>query len=229
MAKKKLCKARLVTKLEALFKGLEIEVIDDVVAEAKKRVSAVKERLFDSQIETLKSRGCPKIILELLQNQRDAVLSKAAEMDSEGIPFVPVIPRTYLSIYGLMHMVRNKNKAGYTDLNPTKIINEVETPKCPYFIYDVEDGKHMLGKSPKEAEVFIVKQKRSCLTVEETIALCIHTKILSEHYIDCTGSRYEDPSYVPHIFLANGKPKLTWSMVDNSDDVWGSASCRSRA
>ncbi|MBU1178921.1 hypothetical protein KKB69_01090 [Patescibacteria group bacterium] len=237
----KLCKDQregLVAKLTAFFKGLTVEEIDDVVTEARQQatVETVQERkngfakLFDSQMEALKSRGCPQAIMEAFSNQRDAVLSKAAEMEipEEHIPFVPVIPRTCMGIYGLMPMVRNGDKVGYTYLDPNEIIDQVETPKNPYFIYDVEDGKDMVGKSPEKAEKLITEQKRSCLTVDEGIAVCIHTNVLSEHYVDCTGSRYPHADLVPDVYLDDDKPLLDWSYFGSSNDKWGSASCRSR-
>jgi len=242
MTKKELCKDQregLIAKLTAFFKGLEVEVIDDVVAEAKKQATAetVEERkngltkLFDSQMETLKSRGCPQAILEAFQNLRDAVLSKAAEMEipKGHIPFVPVIPRIYMGVYGLMPMVRNGEKVGYTYLDPNEITDQVETPKNPYFIYDVENGKDMLGKSPEKAEKLITEQKRSCLTDDEGIAVCIHTNVLSEHYVDCTGSRYKRVDRVPIVYLGGGGPRLDWVSFGHSSDGWGSASCRSRS
>jgi len=240
MAEKELFKDQregLVTKLTVLFKGLEDEVIDDVVAEAKKQaaVEMIEGRqnelakLFDGQMEILKSRGCPQRILEVFQDQHDTVLSKAAKMEipKDHIPFVPVIPRTYMGIYGLIHMVRNEDKVGYTSLDPNEITDKVETPKIPYFIYDVEDG--MLGKSPKKAEQLIAEQKRSCLTIDESIALCVHTNVLSEHYVDCTGSRYGRADLVPSIYLNDDRPEIGWDHLDFPDDWWGSASCRNRS
>ncbi|TRZ80286.1 hypothetical protein D4R86_04595 [bacterium] len=233
-----LCKNQresLVAKLTAFFKRLIAEEIDDLVAEAKKQatVEMMQERknglakLFDSQMETLKSRGCPQAILEAFQNQRDAVLSKAAEMEiSKGyIPFVPVIPRTYMGVYGLMPMVRNGKKVGYTYLNPNGITDQVETPKNPYFIYNVKDG----SKSPEKAEKLITEQKRSCLTADEGIAVCVHTNVLSEHYVGCKGSRYGHAGGVPNVCLNGDEPELSWSDLDGSDGRWGSASCCSRS
>jgi hypothetical protein len=238
----KLCKDQregLVAKLSAFFNGLETEVIDDVVAEAKKQASAesAEERkrglgkLFDSQMETLKSRGCPQAILEAFQDKKSEVLGKAAEMEiGEGhIPFIPVIPRAYLGIYGLMPIVRHGDKAGYTYLDPNEITDNVKTPKGPYFIYDVEDGRDMLGKSPEKAEKLIKNQGRSCLTADEGVALCAHTSVLSEHYVDCTGSRYGRADLVPVVYLDGGGPWLVWYYADYSDGRWVSASCRSRS
>ncbi|MFH1612112.1 MAG: DUF5701 family protein [bacterium] len=242
MTKKELCKDQregLIAKLTAFFKGLGAEVIDDVVAEAKKQVNAetVEDhknglaKLFDSQMETLKSRNCPQAILEAFQNKKSEVLSKAAEMEvPEGhIPFIPVIPRSYMGIYGLMPMVRNGDKVGYTYLDPNEITDEVETPKNPYFIYDVEDGKDVLGKSPEKVGKLIKEQKRFCLTADEGIAVCVHTNVLSEHYVDCTGSRYRHSDDVPDVYLVDDRPRLDWSSAGASNGKWGSASCRSRA
>ena len=229
----------LVAKLTAFFKGLEVEVIDDVVAEAKKQAIAetVEERknglakLFDSQMETLKSRGCPQAIIEAFQNQRDAVLSKAVEMEiPEGhIPFVPVIPRSYMGIYGLMPMVRNEDKVGYTYLDPNEITNNEECPKGPYYIYDVEPGKATLGKSPEDAEKIIKKQNRLCHVPEEDIAVCVHADVLSDHYLWSAGSRCRRADGVPYVFLDDDRPKLNWGFAGHSLDRWGSASCSCRS
>ncbi len=243
MTKKDLCKDQregLIAKLTAFFKGLGAEVIDDVVAEAKKQANAetIEDRknglakLFDNQMETLKSWNCPQAILEAFQNKKSEVLSKAAEMEvPEGnIPFVPVIPRSYMGIYGLMPMVRNDDKMGYTYLDPNEITdNEEEIPKNPYYIYDVEPGKATLGKSPEDAEKIIKKQNRLRHITDEDIAVCVHTNVLSDHHLWSTGSRYRLSGLVPSVFLDDGGPELDCDDAGHSDGRWGSASCRSRA
>lgn len=239
---KTLCKDQregLVAKLTVFFKGLTREEIDDVVTEARKQVDVeTKEerkngftKLFDSQMETMKSCGCPQAILEAFGKQRDAVLSKAAEMDiPEGnTPFIPVIPRSYLGIYGLMPMVRNGDKVGYTTLDPNNITDVVDVPKGPYFIFDIEDGRKYLGKSPERAEELIKEENRSCLTADEGIAVCVHTNVLSDHYVDCTGSRFGHSYRVPHVYLEDEFPRLIWLNFDDSDHRWGSASCQARS
>jgi len=232
-------KKELVAKLKPLFHGLASEEVDEVVAEVKKQTTdteMLEERrnglgkLFDIQIETLKFRGCPKVILEMFQEKRDGVLSKVSGMEiPEGnIPFVPVIPRSYMGIYALLPMVRNKDKMGYTYLDPNEITDKVKVPQKPYFIYDVENGNNMLGKSPEATEKLIKKQERSCLITEEGIALCTHTDVLLKHYVDCTGSRYKRNGRVPLVYLNGDEPKLSSDVFVYSDDGWGSASCRSR-
>jgi len=237
---KKLCKDQregLIAKLTAFFNGLNGEDIDDVVAEAKKQVSAesTEERkknfiqLFDGQMATLKDRGCPQAILEAFQSKKDAVIAKAIQTSiAEGnIPFLPVIPRSYMGIYALMPMVRHEDKIGYTYLDPNLISDVVETPKTPYFVLDVEDGQAMLGKTVNEASKLIEKQKRLILTDPEVISIGIHSDVLSRHNVDAAGSRYGTGS-APNLYLSGGKPKLSYNDVSLSDGKGGSASCGSR-
>jgi len=235
----KLCKDQLVGKLVALFKETDQSHIDDAVTQAKGQLTDEAkqakrndlEKLFDSQIETLKDRGVPEQIVEILQNQKGAVVKKASEMaiGDGNIPFLPVIPRSFRSPYDLMAMVRNGSKVGYTYLNPTKISDVVDAPSEPYYIYDVEDGNSTRGKSPENAEKILKQQKRSPLTAAEVTALTTHTDVLSRHYVWATGSRFESADKVPHVFLdSGGRPKLVWNYVDRSNGRWGSASCSSR-
>jgi len=156
-----LCKDQLAEKLVGLFAETDPGNIDGAVAQAKdlldwKAKQAERsdlERLFDTQIATLKDRGVPAPIVEILQNQRDQVIAKTSEMTFENrrVPFLPVIPRTYLSIYSQMPMVKSGGKAGYTYLKPTAITDVVTTPEDPYYIYDIEDGETMRGKAPQDA------------------------------------------------------------------------------
>jgi len=234
----KLCKDQLIGKLVPLFRDAETD-IDEAVKEAKNQLTQETkkakcedlEKLFDSQIQILKDRGCPEQIVEMLQNQRSSVLQKASEMPfAEGnIPFIPVIPRTYRSPYDLMAMVRNNDEQGYTYLNPTAITDEFETPKDPYYIYDVEDGETTRGKSPEKAIDIIKNQSRSPLTAAEVMALTTHTNVLSRHYVWAAGSRFDGSDGVPDVYLDYGdRPRLGWLYLDFSNDLWGSASCGSR-
>jgi len=236
-----LCKNQkegLVAKLTAFFKGLSGDEIDDVVAETRKLVNAetLEERkdkltkLFESQLEKLKSLGCPQAILEAFQKKKDEVVNKASEMAiGEGnIPFLPVIPRGYMGIYALMPMVKHEGKIGYTHLDPNELTDVVETSKNPYYVFDVEDGKAILGKSPRDAEKIIKGQKRSCLIVDEVIAVGVHSEVLSDHYVDASGSRYKS-DIVPGLCLLDGRPRLYGNDPGFSCGGWGSGSCGSRA
>lgn len=189
------------------------------------------EKLFNSQIATLKDRGVPKQIIEILWDQKGTVLKKASkEAHGDGnIPFLPVIPRTFRSPYDLMTMVRNGGKAGYTHLNPTQIFDVVDAPQEPYYIYDVKDGSSTHGKSPENAEKTFKSQKRSPLTVAEVMALTTHTDVLPKHYVWATGSRYGSADEVPVVYLDGGiRPGLGCDYVNVSRGHWGSASCGNR-
>jgi len=236
----KISKDQLVAKLVSLFKDADTD-IDEAVKEAKYQLTTEAkeakrknlEKLFDSQIQTLKDRGCPEQIVELLTRQKSTVLAKASEMTFEDghIPFIPVIPFTYRSPYDLMAQVRNDNQQGYNYLNPTAITDKVGSPDKPYYIYDVEDGKALLGEIPENAEKILKKQSRSPLTAAEVIALATHTDVLKEHYVWATGSRYDGSYGVPCVFLDNGsRPGLSRGFVGGMDPndycgPIGSASC----
>lgn len=185
-------------------------------------------RRFDEQIIALKDRGCPEQIVELLLPQKSLVISKVNEIVFEDghIPFLPVIPRTYQGSCNLIAMARNRDKQGFTYLDLATIIDAIETPKGPYYIYNVEDGESTKNKSPEQAENIFKEQSRSPLTAAEIIALCVHTEVLSRHSVWAAGSRCDEPNRVPLVYLApDSRPKLICFYVDTSDGRWGSPSC----
>ncbi len=234
----KLCTDQLIGKLVALLREADPDRFDEAVAKAKQRLDTEAkqanryglEKLFDNQIATLKDRGTPEQIVELLANQRSSVIGKASEMMFENghVPFLPVIPRTYRSPYDLMSAVRHGDTVGYTNLNPTSITDKVEAPDEPYYIYDVEDGKSTKGKSSESAEKIFKSQKRSPLTATEVMALTTHADVLSRHNVWASGSRLVSADSVPHVWLSDGKPELDWDYADNSNSKWGSPSLGSR-
>ena len=233
----KLCKDQLAEKLVGLFAETDPGNIDAAVAQAKdllgRKAKQAKqsdlEQLFDTQIATLKDRGVPAQIVEMLQNHCGQVIAKANEMTFKNgrVPFLPVIPRTFLSIYSQMPMVRSGSKTGYTYLKPTSITDVTVTPEDPYYIYDVDGGEALRGKTPHDAKKLIKNQERLGLTEVEVIALGVHTDVLSRHYVDAVGSRY-DSDGVPILYLYVGRPRLSWDYLDDGDDHWGAASCGSR-
>ena len=250
---KKLCKDQkknLVAKLKPLFHGLASDDITEAVSEAKKGndLETIEEhknilaKLFDDWMETFRVVNCSKVIIEMFLEQKEEAVKKMSEIWTEmyagetlksladrGIYLgIPVVPRPYMTIYGLMLMVRNGENVGYTYLDPNKLSDVVETPDKPYFMFNVEDGRDMLGKSPKKSEELIKKKERSCLVDNEGIALCIHADVLSHHNVDCTGSRCKQGDEVPHVCLNDDRPKLSSDGIGYSHDEWGSASCRSR-
>lgn len=197
------------------------------------------ENLWNSQMERLeellqkvtKCQHCWQIVLEIFHAQHNEIIDKASHMDipKSHIPFVLVIPQIYLGPYGLMSMVRNNNKVGFSRVDPDKITDEVQTPKKPYAIYNVENGDETLINQPEEVKKTILKENRSCLTVAETIALCVHSKVLLDHFLACAGSRYGNDSWwtnqIPFIYLDHGWPVLDWCVSSYSDINLGTPSC----
>ena len=231
-----MAKAKLVKDFKTLSQGQKLADVDAAFEKARQEtfpeiVTGPLSKLFDSQMETLKQRGCPSDIIKALVKMKNGVISKALKNQTpkNHIPFIPVIPRSMLNIDEQMKMVHYRDKKGYNYLNQSALKDVVDIPGKLYFIFDVEDGQDMLGKSPEKAESLIKKSGRSCLTTEEVIALCIHTNVLSEHYVDCTGSRYGRAGLIPFVYLGGDGPELRWHYSDDANDEWGSASCRSWA
>lgn len=222
---------------------------------SEKFMSAVFE-MFDNRIQTLKDRGCPSAIVTLsFEQQKFSIASRSIEVadkmsfKDEHILFFPVIPRTYRGLYDLMEMVWYRSNEGHiykgsTYLNPTLITDEVETPNKPYYIFDVDDGKVLRGKSPKEAIDIIKKQSRSPLTVAEVIALATHTDILfqpNEWEGECygyemcaAGSCYRNTEFhskpqILSIFMSHDiVPELYSGDPDYGNCKLGIPSCSSR-
>ncbi len=186
--------------------------------------------LFNSQMETFISCGCPLDIQEAFRDKRDKALGIAAKMDilKGHIPFVPVIPYSFMDIPKLMAMVKDDGKVGYTYLDPEKIFDRLETPENLYFIYDVEDGKDMLGKSPEQAQKLVKKQNRFCLTVAEVVALCVHTNLSSGYYMYCLGSYHNSLELVPGINFTISGHMLGCYKIEAKDDGFGTPSCGRR-
>lgn len=236
--------------LIALMKEVGFDKFNDMVAEARNQLMAEArwtkrgylENLFHKNMGILEGLDTLEQIMNFLWQKKGSVLQKALaiweekyhnetleQLASRGIYiFIPVIPRTYLSIYTQMLMVKSSGNMGYTNLVPTAITdtNITDMPEDPYYIYDVEDGELMRGKTAQDAEDFIEEQGRLGLTEVEVIALGIHTNVLSRHNVDAVGSRYDYG--VPHLQLYEGLPKLDEGSRCVSHALWGAASCGSR-
>lgn len=108
-------------------------------------------------------------------------------------------------------------------------IKNLYPPSKDGYIYDVENGKEMTGKSPEECEKEFKTKGRRALTVHEVLAIYRKDKkVLESHYIDCSGSRFGSSGGVPYLYLCGGRPELVWVWADVSSSEWGSASCGSR-
>lgn len=178
------------------------------------------EELFGFQVRNLVEKGVIK--------SREEVKGLRKRLPEKGM--LLVVPETKLLLDELMERVVVGGEKGRTSPSFEYLKDKVKTPKKPYLCLDVEDGRKMLGKSPKQCLQEFKEQKRSELTALEGIILLISfPEILKHHYIDLPGSRIDGSDEVPYVFLGNGdQPELYWNDLANSDDRWGSASCGSR-
>jgi len=189
------------------FPGFTDTEIEDVVSKAKERArkEVLLENLFESQIKTLERLGCPKEIVDNFQRKKDKVLNEAFEMsiDEGHIPFLPVIPKSYMGLYALMPMVRKGEYAGFMTYNPNRLINTVKVSEDPYFALDVE----------------------------EVVSLGIFTEILSSHNVQALGSCYdcEGGLLVPTLVMHwNSRPLLDFYDPGATSNSWGAGSCGDR-
>ena len=202
-------------------------------AEAKQ---AEYSELFESYIDRLTMEGVPPRIVGMLSHQKAVVIKKALEMTIRDgyIAFLPVIPRSHLTVNTQMAMVEKDGNKGFNYLNPNLISNKVKTWNKPYYIFNVEDGEATRNKSPHDAEKILKNSERSPLTVAETVSLALHTRVLTRHSLDATGSRFS--SYgVPSIWFNESIPKLGWVSIgrqmltsSSSSPRRGTPSCGSR-
>lgn len=94
------------------------------------------------------------------------------------------------------------------------------------WVYGVEDGKKMLGRSPNSCiEEFKRNSRRGLMTVEGLALYRENPDLLKDHYVDLSGSRFDRfVDHVPHLCLHDGVPSLSYYWAGNSASRWGSAS-----
>ncbi len=224
----KLCKDQLIEKLVSLFRNTDTD-IDEAVKTAKKRANdETKTQSFDQQVKTLLDKGYH----EAAGMEEDRFLNLINPLKKNfRMGSVIVIPENMVSLDKMMTMVELDGKKGYPYANTTEIYNTegTETPRKPYLIYYVEDGKAMLNTRPDDCVEKFKKQGRHGLNAQEGIAMVTHNpEILKDHYMDLPGSRDESAGCVPILRQADRLPELHWKYADNSNSQGGSASCGSR-
>ena len=186
------------------------------------------KKLFDSQIERLRPY-CSSQIIQMLMVGMEKVLNHAETLTiGEGhLVFAPVLTPLYLGYQGIVALVRNGSKSGYTYLDPTRIEDVEKVPLKLYYQFDVEDGTKRLGVKPEVSEKEIQAEKRLRSTTAEIVSIAIHTAVLSKHNMDAVGSRYGSVN-APFLCLNVGEPRLSWGNLGSANGHWGAPSCSSR-
>ena len=214
---------------------------------SKKRMEKIDRlsQLFDSQIETLKNRGCPQKVIDILQQRRlkDKAIGACLQirLHPGRIPFIPVITPAHCRVEELMAMVRNGKEKGdvfpqvmsdsYPVINAVGLQPFLRTYFDPYYAINIEDGTFNRGVEIRSACRKILLRRRSPLTVEESISLCIQTDVLSRHYLWAAGSRWEKENQIPNIWLTDfgNTPRLSEEHIDCChESLWATPSCGGR-
>lgn len=183
--------------------------------------------LFNLQIQTLKNRGCPAKITDAYAEAEKKIIEYAESIIflEDHLLFMPVIPLYYIGYYGLASLMRYDDDTHgdvYMDLSLLEDVKE--TPRRPYYIFNVEDGTEMIDRTPETAAIIIRQQNRFSATAAEAMNIAIHTDVLSHHSIGAVASRYgldrtpivwlnvQDPlPFVGRIFMSYiKKPGLGW-------------------
>ncbi len=187
------------------------------------------ETLFRRQLSTLKKYGCHEVgaLHSLWEKLFPAVVKRlnyerwmGKDAEEISIHFLPVIPRFTYGLHHLMKMVRVKSYCGGGS-PPVKLTGEVwhnpkdfvdiikGVPTDPYYILEVENGRETVRKDPRDVEKDIGrKEKRRGMTIDEAIALCIHTDVLSHHQLLAVGSRVlgEHVGRIPEVSFGGASP-----------------------
>ncbi len=214
-----LCKDQrktLVEKFRSLIKETPEDELANILTEAQ-RETPVPEDVRSTQLKRLVKLGYHKAAG--MSKEEFANLIPEPE-DKEGA--LLIIPATIVSVSKQMELIGGKNY-----LNLASLKDVVDTATIPYWIYQVEDGKEMLGKSPDTCIKVFKKQKRRGLIVTEGIAIAAQSpNTLEGHYIDLPGSRFGS-ARVPYLRLHNGRPWLRCYFSGDAFSGCGSASCGS--
>jgi len=209
------------------------------------------KKLFDAQINTMKERGVSDKIVEAFLKKEIEVLNKARRMNYlwSHAPFIPVIPRKYLSLKRQMLLVRNgSDMRGLFVLEPRYVFDLADVPDELYYLYDVENGTEMLHKTPSYADESFKNRSRLGLTATEVIAVAVHTNIIprdcddddpDRHYMFAIASRYKNIPHpdscwrtcrtLPGLDIDKKcRPEMGWVRGDSTGKRWGAPSCKIR-
>jgi len=174
-------------------------------------------------------RGISGFQLATIEEKEREVIEQASVMDlNEGeIPFVWV-PSSYLvSVPTLMTMIIGRDRiviyagpVGYTRLDPRKLLSCADTPNSHSLWYAIFKVKN-------ESDV---GQNRSFLTVQEAMAVCVCTAILTREPVVAGNSCYELPSgkTVPVLEMSKQGPELLHKPIDDESQSSKWLTCQGR-
>jgi hypothetical protein len=205
----------------------------------------VPETEFHRQVDTLLRRGYPGLaalkeaaFLDLvmpLEATLDAAFAAMAPIEAGGaIPFVLVVPSTFVPTEAALPLVSLGDRPGFTEMTDLARFQPVDGIEIPagsvYLATDVDTGADTLNMTPDDAMPTILARGRSPLTIDEGVALVTHRpEVLRTHNcFSILGSRCGDRR-VPALWISRKHPRLGWCWAGNPHTWLGSASCGGRA
>lgn len=183
------------------------------------------EKLFDQQIKTLIYSKVSGYDIDQLIEQRDAVIGRMINVpwrQSGGTPFLPVIS---LPLFELKQLLWYGGYTAYDLLIHGRQKKKVHTARRPYYIFSVQDGREMLNLSAAAAESILKEQGRSVLTLQEIVALGLHTRALYHHSVYAGGTIREPYDVIGLELDSLGVARLLWMDGHKREPKFGLASC----
>jgi hypothetical protein len=200
-------------------------------------VATEAELEFDRQVDCLSLTGLPER-LDLSESCFKASLEPLRDLlpqvpaDGDGIPFVVAVP--LLPVVDVLATVHTVGGTGFTtmedeDLARFRSLPELDVPRAPYLLLDVDPGPDTMNVPPVEALPQITAAGRSPLTIAEGLAVLVSDPgvLRGRNCFSLLGSRAGDKR-VPALWMSARRPRLGWCYQGAPHTWLGSASCAAR-
>ena len=192
---------------------------------------------FDRQVDALALTGLPEhrdlaegCFRAWLEPLRD-VLPEPGPSGTR-VPFVVVVPDP--PTVDVLETVHTVGGPGFTtmdddDLARFRPLPELDLPRAPYLLVDVDTGPETLNLPPAQALPRIEEAGRSPLTLAEGLAVLVSDPgvLRSRNCFSLLGSRAGDKR-VPALWVSQRRPRLGWCYAGAPHTWLGSASCGDR-
>ncbi len=188
------------------------------------------QALFSAQKKTLIDFGYPTMLgmsVEDFNNQLDNLWKTL----SQKVATMQITKKGNVSLLIVVNAGNLQEKIqkikGHSELELKNITNQPQESMFSLLL-DVEDGHSMVAKSPRDALKKFEKEKRSALTINESIALLTHyPHLLKDHYLISVGSFYpKEGEELPLLWLLDEhkNPELHYAWFHIAHGSYGAAS-----
>ncbi len=194
-------------------------------------------RLLDLGLATRAGVGVRRLRATLAALREAALRAEASARPGAGtLPVLLVVTSDWVSLDAAMAEAERKGRPGRVEMTPTtpvdyRTIGEVVVPEAPaYLLLDVDTGDDLRNVTPERALVLLRERGRTPLTIDEGVALLLHSpRILDErNAYSLLASRQPGSQRVPAIWTSYGAPRLGWCWDRNPHTWLGSASASGR-